>query len=550
VVQFYRPLGPTIDVNDFTDNHQSKAVMTALDDGGYAVAWESVDQDGDGDGIYARVLNADGSFRTDEFQVSARTYGDQGYPGIVARNGGFDIVYFSEYDQDFDGAGIYLESYSSDGTKTDTNYLRPPIVSEVAPGIAEANGSLTFFYNAPYADGAQIAQRLNAYVIDDQSTPVQVTVASDYSAGKLFDELDAVTLKDGSKVAIWDTQDVDGDVQGMFGQRFDAEGNRLGSEFQINRDGDGAQWEGSVAALNDGGFVVTYTSGYDHDGSAWGVFMQRYDASGATVGGNRQVNTTTFGDQMESDVVAMPDGGYIVAWADYGVDYSIAMQRFDARGVRVGDETDVVSDATDFFRDPSISVQSDGSFAVTYTASRSNYEVETILFEASYFGSAADDVIRDTGRADWVWGRKGDDVISGLRGEDILAGNKGNDRLFGGGQSDKLYGGQGRDVLKGGTGHDVLKGGNMRDILDGQQGRDRLVGGDGKDVFQFRAGDGRDRVTDFDVSADTLRFRDLTENDLTISDRGSDLLIRYEGGSVVVLDTNEADLAANSIIYA
>ncbi|MEC7259661.1 MAG: hypothetical protein VXW58_17770, partial [Pseudomonadota bacterium] len=261
MVQVYQPLGGPIDINTNTYKHQSKAVMAALDDGGFAIAWESVDQDGDGDGIYARVLNADGSFRTDEFQVSARTYDDQGYPAIVARNGGFDVLYYSDYDADFDGAGMYLETYTAGGSKTDTTYLRPPIVSDVSPAMAESDGSLTFFYNTSYADGVKIKQRLNGYQIDDQSDPVRVFTTSDYSAGNFFDEIDATTLKDGTMVAVWDTQDVDGDVQGLFGQRVDANGNRIGSEFQVHADGEGAQWEGSVAALKDGGFIVTYTSG-------------------------------------------------------------------------------------------------------------------------------------------------------------------------------------------------------------------------------------------------------------------------------------------------
>jgi hypothetical protein len=278
--------------------------------------------------------------------------------------------------------------------------------------------------------------------------------------------------------------------------------------------------------------------------------MQRYDASGATVGNNRQVNSTTFGDQMESDVVAMPDGGFLVVWADYGVDFSISMQRYDAGGIRVGREFDVVSATTDFFRDPSVAVQDDGSFAIAYTASRSDYDVETVLFDAQYFGSGADDTIRDTTRSDWISGRSGDDVIAGLRGEDIIAGNKGDDRIYGGGQNDKLYGGQGRDILKGGAGRDALKGGNLRDVLDGQKGDDRLFGGGGTDVFEFHARDGDDRVMDFESGLDTLRFRGFEQGDLTLADVGSDLLISYTGGSVLVLDTNEADLAANSIIYA
>src|SRR5438046_8268888 len=75
----------------------------------------------------------------------------------------------------------------------------------------------------------------------------------------------------------------------------------------------------SITALSDGGYVVTWSS-YDQDSSGWGIYAQRYDASGVVQGGETLVNTTTFSDQYLSSVAALPDGGYVIGWTSSGQD--------------------------------------------------------------------------------------------------------------------------------------------------------------------------------------------------------------------------------------
>ena len=60
----------------------------------------------------------------------------------------------------------------------------------------------------------------------------------------------------------------------------------------------------SVAALNDGGFVVTWSS-WVQDGSDFGIYGQRFDAAGSAVGIEFQINTTTSGEQQSSFIGAL-----------------------------------------------------------------------------------------------------------------------------------------------------------------------------------------------------------------------------------------------------
>jgi hypothetical protein len=82
-----------------------------------------------------------------------------------------------------------------------------------------------------------------------------------------------------------------------------------------------------VAALADGGFVVSWTNFTTHQ-----IGAAVYDASGTVVHGNILANffdPSTF--VFTNDVTALPDGGFVVAWEDVaaGVDRA---QRFDETG--------------------------------------------------------------------------------------------------------------------------------------------------------------------------------------------------------------------------
>src|SRR5262245_16475295 len=74
----------------------------------------------------------------------------------------------------------------------------------------------------------------------------------------------------------------------------------VGGEFQVNTY-TGARYPAVVATPN-GGLIVVWSS--SHDGSGGGIFGQRYDSTGAKVGNEFQINTYTSSAQSNSDVAA------------------------------------------------------------------------------------------------------------------------------------------------------------------------------------------------------------------------------------------------------
>ena len=105
--------------------------------------------------------------------------------------------------------------------------------------------------------------------------------------------------------------------------------------------GDGALAESDpdVAAfrgLESDGFVVVWT---EQDGDADGEAIRAtvFDRDGDAIHSDILVNTSQAGDQNEASVAALEDGGFVVTWED---DFAnlVRAQRFDEAGNMVGRE--------------------------------------------------------------------------------------------------------------------------------------------------------------------------------------------------------------------
>jgi hypothetical protein len=97
----------------------------------------------------------------------------------------------------------------------------------------------------------------------------------------------------------------------------------VGSELQVNTHTTDAQRRPSVANAPDGSYVIVWHS-FGQDGDNFGVFGQRYDASGSVVGDEFQVNTYTTANQGIPSVVSLP-GGFVVVWRSLGNQDGVAI---------------------------------------------------------------------------------------------------------------------------------------------------------------------------------------------------------------------------------
>lgn len=116
----------------------------------------------------------------------------------------------------------------------------------------------------------------------------------------------------------------------------------------------------------------------------------------------------------------------------------------------------------------------------------------------------------------------------------VTEGTSGGDSaLAGSADSDLVQGFGGNDSLSGGAGNDQLEGGIGDDSLSGGVGADTLIGGRGNDTYLFSAGDGQDVIDNLGGGIDTLRFEDISFNQVAsgLMKSGDSLVLQIGGSS-------------------
>jgi len=167
---------------------------------------------------------------------------------------------------------------------------------------------------------------------------------------------------------LW-TDFVDGDWWGIFGQIFDSSGSRIGSEFQVNTYVAGAQFGSYVTILSNGNFVVTWHTNAHSSDSGYGTYGQLFDSTGNRIGGEFHVNTYVNDEQSEPSVAALENGEFIVTWSSDlqdGSNYGVYGQLFDSSGNKVGGEFQINTYTTNNQFHPEVVTLSNGNVAVVW----------------------------------------------------------------------------------------------------------------------------------------------------------------------------------------
>ena len=181
------------------------------------------------------------------------------------------------------------------------------------------------------------------------------------------------TLTSGGFVVTWQDQSHGfGDHDyGIAAQRFDAIGAKIGKEFQVNTTLVNVQGGAAVTGLTNGGFVVSWTDlSFSAQGAYGNIKAQVFDAGGAKVGGELDVGSGTAGPEEDSAVTALPGGGFVATWIDVGglgVGTSIKAQIYDAGGAAVGATFTAFSQAGIGTSPPAITTLADGNFVLSWT---------------------------------------------------------------------------------------------------------------------------------------------------------------------------------------
>jgi hypothetical protein len=362
------PLGPEFQVNSYTTNTQNLPAIASDSTGNFVVVWYSLGQDGDQSGIYARKYLASGApLGSSEFRVNAFTTSSQTSPYVASDAAGGMAVVWQSIGQDGDGVGIFARRYDSSGlpgselqvnTYTTSGQLQSTVASDAA-------GNFVVAWSSYLEDGSLsgiLGRRFNAsgvaqggeFVVNSYTTGVQIYPAAAADAA-------------GDFVVAWQSyRDGDG-TSGIFARRYNAAGVAQGGEFRVGSYVTGLQFQASVSMAPDGAFLVVWAS-YEEDGSGLGVYGQRYSAAGVAQGSEFRVNQYTTGDQFAPRVSMGSNGDFVVTWTGDvdGGGYSISARAFSATGAPKGSDFPVNVFTTGDQKYSAVTVQPDGRFVVAW----------------------------------------------------------------------------------------------------------------------------------------------------------------------------------------
>jgi hypothetical protein len=312
--------------------NQLGAGVVVNDDGSFIVTWTDGSPNQAGEdylsyGVYARRYDSAGNSIGNQFRINQITTGDQFDSSIAINTDGDFVVSWTSNNLNTNGKDIFVRRFNKDGTPKDK-------------AIGKDNDILT-----------------NTFTTNDQ---LHSSVAIDSS---------------GNFVVVWESSGQDGSGTGIYGQRFNADGSKNGSEFSINVITTNDQLYPSVSMDAKGNFVVTWTS---NTGVAYGsdIYARRYDSTGKALDAQEfLVNSQNRADnQQYSQVKLLNSGNFIITWT--GPDASATgiygrLYSFTTGAPLAGSDGDeflvnTTTDGNQRFSD--IAGNSKGNFAISWTS--------------------------------------------------------------------------------------------------------------------------------------------------------------------------------------
>ena len=350
-------------VNTNINNNQRNPSTTYLPNGEWVVVWESQNQDGSGYGIFGQRFDNLGYKKGPEFQINTTVVqNDQLNTSVTTlKDGDFVVTWQADTGAAITGGKqdqIYMRRYNPDGSPDASNptMLTSEVLVNTKDTYNQSKPEVTALNDGGWMivwqsdDGGLLDREWNIRAQRYTATGAKNGAEMIIAQGSIDQDTPSVTtLANGNVVTVWEhdnglTNTNREDVH--FSIHNPATGATLVTDRIALQGTDGMQHEPSVTALNNGNFVITWTSAtHPKDQDSSGIVGRIYDATGNPVSDEFLVNTTTPGTQKESVVVQDPKtGGFVVLWesasdpAPGSGTYGIYMQAYDKDGHKVGQE--------------------------------------------------------------------------------------------------------------------------------------------------------------------------------------------------------------------
>lgn len=328
-----------------------------------------------------------------ELLVNSATSGDQRTPAIAVEGDGDFVVAWSSSTGDGSASAVFARRYTAGGTALGSQFLvnTTTLNSQGSPAIAmDSDGDFVIAWVS--SDGNEegiFGQRFNGAGVA-QGTEFRVNTFTTGVQASPAVAMDST----GDFVVAWTSYGQDGSYYGVYAQRYNATGAAQGSEFRVNDLTLGSQFGPSMAMNAAGDFVVSWT-GYSSAAAGYDTYARRYNAAGIAQGGGLVLNTYTTGTQENPTAAMDASGNFVVAWDSVNQDGHISgiyAKRYNASGAVQGAEFKVNTYTTNSQRVASAAMDADGNFVVAWASGRDGdgYGIYAQAYSASGVAESAE----------------------------------------------------------------------------------------------------------------------------------------------------------------
>ncbi len=412
------PIGEVLTITQ--DGIAQEASVAGLSDGRIIASWHY------NGSLEARVFSFSNTVNTVDITLSDQ-YGDQPQVAALA-DGGWAVIYA----ENINSSLLRLLIFDSNNEIVSDDLIEDPDQLGLQdPAITVlADNSILIAYQKnvfnPLADNYSQEVRMRILTSDGNQIGEEISATTD----AFITDIPSITpLSDGGWVLTFRQQrSLDGtaNTSDVYQQRFSSSGQPIGDSFKVNISGDEVYLsEKSVAALTDGGWVVSWNSVIGQDGNReQTIFQRRFAADGQPVGEVVRVNSLRENSEYGYPIVTpLSDGGWFTQWTM----------------------------ATGYVWTPDGWEEASDDGISEYAVGRrfASDGTNSSFYSLNIFGDDTNQTVSGGDGADFISTAGGDDSVTAGSGDDLVFAGAGNDLVIGGaGAGDDYYdGGEGIDTV-------------------------------------------------------------------------------------------------------
>lgn len=395
---FSQPLGDEFQVNVETVNDQHMANVAMIPNGEFVVTWAGASVLNNAIVAldpFVRLYNADGTPKGPPINVFPDTLKTAERPVIAADSlGNFVIVWECESDPSSDDfVNLCAQRFSSAGQKLGSLFQVNTMTSGFqrrADMAMTPRGDFIVVWESLVMDQQEEYDVYGQRFLADGTKLGQEFLVNEITSKK--QRQPAVDIdQSGNFGIVWNSEEDEVNFKNdILGRFYSSLGVAQLSPFKINSFDVNDQIAPDISISSNGDFVVAWQSAGQLPDDKIAVYGQRFTSSFSKIGEEFRIDSTDQNNLLASGPSTAIDkqGNYIVTWTDFGDGdlLGVSAQCFSNGGDKIGNQIRVNSYVDDLQFDSKISMDAEGNFVIVWTSANQESGPEGMFVRNGVFG--------------------------------------------------------------------------------------------------------------------------------------------------------------------